>query len=820
MLKKLLLLFFICLYSLGFAQKEANIWMIERGNGLDFFDDTARFYGGCKLGDNETSSSICDKDGNLLFYTNGIVVYNRFHKLVKNGTGLGFPLTQNESTSFQGSLILKHPLNDSIMYIFSTDYRGQQGGLVYSELSIHRNNDSGLILKKKIRLTSNVNESIQAINHQNGVDIWIITHGYGNSTFNKFLITKNGLSNCLKTQNIGFFHSTFSGSGAQSCSKFSSNGNQFIHIDFNREKIEILKFNSENSLFSTQNKLFDVKGGVYFAEFSPNGKLIYLVYPDSLLQLNIEKRSFIKIGNNNSYTQLQMAKNGKIYGSIQDSVHLIEISSPNTEGKFCNFFKIRNFFSNSISTSLPNFNQSYFYTPAIDYSYQLDCRSNTIELWGKDTFNGNKFQWGLRKLYSNDTFALISTAINTSYSFSDTGSVQVRFIAANSTRTDTALKTLIIYPKVNQHFLGKDTVFASGSIFTKTLASPPNAFCNRWFYKDSLVSSSDSLQATKFGTYTCQSSNQSFCSITDTLVIRPCADTLSVPIILRSRDTLMVSNYSSDSLVWVLNGMAVQKGYKNYYHFKDTGTFYVVLHRALNCPKSSSAFAIKTLCIDTLKTPIISRSRDSLFVVNYQTDSLFWFKNGQLVQASKQNNFHMGDTGNYSVEVHRPFHCTKTSQPFAVNSVCIDSLKRPIISQINDSLFVANMKADSLKWYKNGVFLSISSEAYLNINDTGLYTVEAYKRFLCAKTSLAFKVNKLNIAVNEWLTKQVNIFPNPSEGELTIQCTQDFKLKVVDAIGKLLFEQDNLKTLELPKGIYTFYITIAGGTVVKKVVVL
>lgn len=795
--------------------------MIERGNGLDFFDDTARFYGGCKLGDNETSSSICDKDGNLLFYTNGIVVYNRFHALVKNGTGLGFPLTQNESTSFQGSLILKHPLNDSIMYIFSTDYRGQQGGLVYSELLIHGNNDSGLILKKKIRLTSNVNESIQAINHQNGLDIWILAHGYGNNTFNSFLITTNGLLKCTISQNLGFAHSTFSGSSAQVGLKVTSNGKFLVHNDINLGKLEILKFSTLNSKLQ-MNKTFS-KNYSYMQEFSASNAFLYLNYLDSFIQIDINSNRRFKFNNINSSQsigQTQLGNDGKLYGIIANSKDLMILNNPDSFGPKTDMKIIRNFFSNSISTSLPNFNQSYFYTPAIDYSYQLDCRSNTIELWGKDTFNGNKFQWGLRKLYSIDTFALVSTSINTSYSFSDTGSMQVRFIAANSTRTDTVLKTFIIYPKVNPHFLGKDTVFASGSIFTKILASPPNAFCNRWFYKDSLVSGSDSLQATKFGTYTCQSSNQSFCVVTDTLIISPCADTLSAPIILRSRDTLMVSNYGSDSLVWVLNGMVVQKGYKNYYHFKDTGTFYVVLHRALHCPKSSSAYAIKTLCLDTLKTPIISRSRDSLFVVNYQTDSLFWFKNGQLVQASKQNNFHIIDTGNYSVEVHRPFHCTKTSQSFAVNSVCIDSLKRPIISQINDSLFVANMKADSLKWYKNGVYLSISSEAYLNISDTGLYTVEAHKRFLCAKTSSAFKVNKLNISVNEWLTKQVNIFPNPSEGELTIQCLQDFKLKVVDAIGKLLFEQDNLKTLELPKGIYTFYITIAGGTVVKKVVVL
>ena len=807
---------------MGFAQiKRTANWYFGNKAGLCFTDTGVQILNNGQLNTWEGCSSISDEQGNLLLYSDGKTIWNKFHKIVKNGTGL-----LGDISSTQSALILPLPQNDSIYVLITTPYAYDYNiGMNYSLINIKGNNDSAEVIKKNILLHKNSSEKASAINHNNGKDLWIVGHEYGSNRFYNYLLTKDGFSTCPVYSDVGFVFQNNEFIN-QCYLKFSQNAKMCINLGLSNSSnlyFELFKFDDQTGKLGFLKRFSNILDG-YGAEFSPTSKYIYITEMYKINRVKISNLTYENVFTYNSprrFNAIQIGLNGKIYLAQNDSNSISTINAPDSSVSKCGFVAKGQSLGSKISQyGLPNFNQSYFYTPAIDYSYQLDCRSNTIELWGKDTFNGNKFQWGLRKLYSNDTFAVVSTARNTSYSFSDTGSMQIRFIAANSTRTDTVLKTLIIYPKVNPHFLGKDTVFASGSIFNKTLASPPNAFCNRWFYKDSLVSSSDSLHATKFGTYTCQSSNQSFCLITDTLVIRPCADTLSVPIILRSRDTLMVSNYRSDSLVWVLNGMVVQKGYKNYYHFTDTGKYYVVLHRALHCSKISSAFAIKTLCLDTLKTPIILRSRDSLFVVNYKTDSLFWFKNGQLIQASKQNNFHMSDTGNYSVEVHRPFHCAKTSQSFAVNSVCIDSLKRPIISQINDSLFVANMKADSLKWYKNGVFLSSSSEAYLNISDTGLYTVEAHKRFLCAKTSLALKVNKLNIAVNEWLTKQVNIFPNPSEGELMIQCSQDFKLKVVDAIGKLLIEQDNLKTLELPQGIYTFYITIAGGTVVKKVVVL
>ena len=607
---------------MGFAQiKRTANWYFGNKAGLCFTDTGVQILNNGQLNTWEGCSSISDEQGNLLLYSDGKTIWNKFHKIIKNGTGL-----LGDISSTQSALILPLPQNDSIYVIITTPHANNYSiGMNYSFVNIRGNKDSAVLITKNILLHKSSSEKLTSIKHQNGKDLWIIGHEFGNNRFYCYLLTQKGFNLCPVYSDVGFYikNDNYLNIGYM---KSNFKGNQIINnylFDNSKAYFEIFNFNNLSGKLDFKKKISNTYL-TYGVEFSQNNNHLYITDDKKLFQVNLQNYSLQTIATSPLYYQyqgMQIGLNGKIYLTRTNDSFLAVINNPDSIGAKCGFVAKGQSLGSKISQyGLPNFNQSYFYTPAIDYSYQLDCRSNTIELWGKDTFNGNKFQWGLRKLYSNDTFALISTAINTSYSFSDTGSVQVRFIAANSTRTDTALKTLIIYPKVNQHFLGKDTVFASGSIFTKTLASPPNAFCNRWFYKDSLVSSSDSLHATRFGTYTCQSSNQSFCVVTDTLVIRPCADTLSVPIILRSRDTLMVSNYSSDSLVWVLNGMVVQKGYKNYYHFKDTGTFYVVLHRALHCPKNSSAFVIKTLCLDTLKTPIISRSRDSLFVVNYQTE--------------------------------------------------------------------------------------------------------------------------------------------------------------------------------------------------------
>src|SRR5688572_31015566 len=60
----------------SFAQRN-NIWYFGRKAGLDFNQPSAAPLHNSAMNADEGSSTICDANGNLLFYTNGITVYNR-----------------------------------------------------------------------------------------------------------------------------------------------------------------------------------------------------------------------------------------------------------------------------------------------------------------------------------------------------------------------------------------------------------------------------------------------------------------------------------------------------------------------------------------------------------------------------------------------------------------------------------------------------------------------------------------------------------------------------------------------------------------------
>ena len=661
--KKLILCVLLIYSTIGFAQiKRTANWYFGKQAGLYFTDTGVQILNNGQLNTWEGCSSISDEQGNLLLYSDGKNVWNKFHKIIKNGTGL-----LGDISSTQSALILPLPQNDSIYVIITAPHANNYSiGMNYTYVNIKSNQDSAVLITKNILLHKSSSEKLTSIKHQNGKDLWIIGHEFGNNRFFCYLLTQSGFNLCPVYSDVGFYikNDNYLNIGYM---KSNFKGNQIVNnylFDNSKAYFEIFNFNNFSGKLDFKKKISNTYL-TYGVEFSQNNRYLYISDDKKLFQINLQNYSLQTIATSPIYYQyqgMQIGLNGKIYITRTNDSSLAVINYPDSIGAKCDFVARSQSLGSKISQfGLPNFNQSYFYTPSIDYSYQLDCRSNSIEFWGKDTFKANRFQWGMRKLYSTDTFKLVSSSKNIMHTFTDTGSVQVRYIAAYNNRSDTALKTLIIYPKVNPHFLGSDTVFAAGSNFIKTLTSPPNAYCNRWFLNDSLIASSDTFHALQFGTYICQSSMQSFCVVSDTLQISSCIDTLAIPKIQRSRDSLMVSNYDNDSLIWIRNGMLVQKGRLKFLHFKDTGHYAVIVVRPLHCTKASALFAVKTVCIDTLSNPIISRSRDSLFVNNLQADSLYWYQNGQLIHSSTTAYLNINSKGQYTVKAVKKYYCSKTS---------------------------------------------------------------------------------------------------------------------------------------------------------------
>ncbi len=105
------------------SPKQYNIWHFGYKSGLNFDTDPPTQVDGGMTDCTGMSATMCDVKGNLLFYTDGLVVYNRFHQPMPNGT-FGVGDTANQS------IIIPYPANAN-KYFIIVNY---SGGQVYSSI--------------------------------------------------------------------------------------------------------------------------------------------------------------------------------------------------------------------------------------------------------------------------------------------------------------------------------------------------------------------------------------------------------------------------------------------------------------------------------------------------------------------------------------------------------------------------------------------------------------------------------------------------------------------------------------------------------------
>ena len=127
MKKTVLLSILIGCIKIAAAQKEADKWFFGNFAGLDFSSGVPASLNGSAIYTNEGCSSISDVAGNLLFYTDGITVWNQQHQIMPNGTGL-----LGASSCTQAALIVPQPGSTTLYYLFTNDEYGGPNGFCYS----------------------------------------------------------------------------------------------------------------------------------------------------------------------------------------------------------------------------------------------------------------------------------------------------------------------------------------------------------------------------------------------------------------------------------------------------------------------------------------------------------------------------------------------------------------------------------------------------------------------------------------------------------------------------------------------------------------
>lgn len=341
----LLLVINSCWVALAYPQQEMNKWFFGYNGGLDFDSGVPVTTFG-NLRSWEGCSAISDKNGNLLFYTDGITVWNRLHQVMPQGTGL-----LGDTLATQSVLITGYPGNDSLFYIFTVDKEAEPDGLQYSIVNMKLDGGLGDIItaQKNIPLLTPVCEKVAAVKHPNTNDIWLITHKFGSNEFYVYLLDCAGLHTTPLIFPVGNIVDRIS--NAIGYLKVSGDGSRLAMASFSSE-VEVFDFDAVTGritrpriIVSNPEKIT----GPYGLEFSRDAKRLYVsasynkdgtgywyIFQYSLDTPAIaDSRIAIDSGYANSAGALQMGPDEKIYIAYDQQPFLGAITAPDKAGTGC-----------------------------------------------------------------------------------------------------------------------------------------------------------------------------------------------------------------------------------------------------------------------------------------------------------------------------------------------------------------------------------------------------------------------------------------------------------------------------------------------------
>ena len=364
-MKKLLVLLLACCAPWAYAQNESNVWYFGKFAGLDFNSGIPTALQDGKVDTYEGSATICNPSGQLLFYTDGITVWNKNHQIMPNGTGL-----MGNPSSSQAGVIVPKPGSASIYYVFTSEEHGNPNGFRYSEVDLTLNGGLGAVtLNKNILLATPTCEKVTAVKKADGTGYWVVTHAFGTNKFMAYSVTSSGIAMTPVESAIGSIPTVISHSVGYL--KASPDGKKMVSCNFSKN-LELYDFDALTGQLSNV-KILNTKMANYGAEFSPSGAVLYVTtgtgqYIQQLFQYNLQApniaASAISLGVTSlQYGALQLARDGKIYLSISDREYIAIIHQPEKLGTTCNVEENGIFIGPGVAVfGLPQFIQSYFDT--------------------------------------------------------------------------------------------------------------------------------------------------------------------------------------------------------------------------------------------------------------------------------------------------------------------------------------------------------------------------------------------------------------------------------------------------------------------------
>lgn len=371
-------LVFLLVPAALYSQGNCNTWYFGANAGITFNTATPTPLTNSAMFTTEGCSTMSDMNGNLLFYTNGSVVFNKNHVLMPNGSGLA-----GHQSSSESSVVVPKPGTFNAFngyydryYIFTSDYNQGTNGFRFSEVDMTLAGGLGDVVagtKNTLLFSGPSTEKIAVATHANGCDYWVVGRPSYSTDFYSYQVSSAGVTTSPVVSTIpgsAFSPTLAAGIGSMKASPDNKyiaviNGYSPSGAAFYQNGLFVYNFDNATGLLSP--KFYHASSGSplfpyaftnsrlgYGVEFSPNSKLIYTtgLYSASIQQYdltvatnalfqssrqNIGLTASTPDGNGYSAAALQLGPDNKIYVALSGSTSLGIISSPNTSGSGCNY---------------------------------------------------------------------------------------------------------------------------------------------------------------------------------------------------------------------------------------------------------------------------------------------------------------------------------------------------------------------------------------------------------------------------------------------------------------------------------------------------
>lgn len=390
----ILFLSLLLLFQTASAQesKRTNVWYFGYEAGIDFNSGKPVALSDSKMNQWEGTASICDGDGKLLLYTNGIQIWNNKHKVIEGANDLG-----GNDSGTQSAIIIPKPGDPNIYYVFTTFTY-----LTCIIIDIRLNNGEGGIVSQNV-LMEHSTEKLTAVQHCNGQDFWILAHEIGNNTYRNYLLTKDGLEKSYIENKLG--NNQHSSLGYL---KFSPSGTKLAAALWGRGSFELYDFDNSSgnisNLITIRHPDFKMAYGL---EFSPDENFLYvtetLQTASRIFQLDISDKNPAEIIKSKTtigqttesfFGALKLGPDNKIYVAKNRMTSLGVINNPNNKGLNSNYVSEGFELKSPGGIGMPNFVTSFTSPkPSVSIIEEKDCNDITLTADFNPVSSNTLYQW-------------------------------------------------------------------------------------------------------------------------------------------------------------------------------------------------------------------------------------------------------------------------------------------------------------------------------------------------------------------------------------------------------------------------------------------